>query len=186
MTAVQTATTPAPRRVSGDLAVLRWIAMIAGALGVVLAIATPLLPVVQTTATLNWPQGGQFGNVTAPLISQAPVSMDVTVPCDVIRGMPPAGGLVLGTAPAKGKDAALNALFVNVTPARVDITEKIIRVMNTIQPTRSKFWIRWPKLICWSASALLPPAAGWVVGCCSMTLTFVEWKNMQDSDNCRA
>ena len=29
--------------------------------------------------------------------------------------MPPAGGLVLGTAPADGKQAALNALFVNVT-----------------------------------------------------------------------
>ncbi len=130
MTAVQTATTPAPRRVSGDLAVLRWIAMIAGALGVVLAIATPLLPVVQTTATLNWPQGGQLSNVTAPLISQAPVSMDVTVPCDVIRGMPPAGGLVLGTAPAKGKDAALNALFVNVTPARVDITDRNVVIAS--------------------------------------------------------
>ncbi|MFN8101762.1 MAG: arabinosyltransferase domain-containing protein [Mycobacterium sp.] len=104
--------------------------MIAGALGVVLAIATPLLPVVQTTATLNWPQGGQLSNVTAPLISQAPVSMDVTVPCDVIRGMPPAGGLVLGTAPAKGKDAALNALFVNVTPARVDITDRNVVIAS--------------------------------------------------------
>ncbi len=130
MTAVQTATTPAPRRVSGDLAVLRWVAMIAGALGVVLAIATPLLPVVQTTATLNWPQGGQLSNVTAPLISQAPVSMDVTVPCDVIRGLPPAGGLVLGTAPAKGKDAALNALFVNVTQTRVDITDRNVVIAS--------------------------------------------------------
>ncbi len=130
MTAVQTATTSAPRRVSGDLAVLRWVAMIAGALGVVLAIATPLLPVVQTTATLNWPQGGQLSNVTAPLISQAPVSMDVTVPCDVIRGLPPAGGLVLGTAPAKGKDAALNALFVNVTQTRVDITDRNVVIAS--------------------------------------------------------
>ena len=50
--------------------------------------------------------------------------MDVTVPCDVIRAMPPTGGLVLGTAPAKGKEAALNALFVNVTSTRVDVTDR--------------------------------------------------------------
>ena len=109
---------------------VRWIAMIAGLLAVVLAIATPLLPVVQTTAKLNWPQGGQLSDVTAPLISQTPVTMDITVPCDVIRGMPRAGGLVLGTAPAKGKDAALNALFVNVTSSRVDITDRNVVIAS--------------------------------------------------------
>ena len=50
-------------------------ATIAGLIGFVLSVATPLLPVVQTTATLNWPQGGQMTNVTAPLISQVPVTM---------------------------------------------------------------------------------------------------------------
>ena len=109
---------------------VRWIAMIAGLLAVVLAIATPLLPVVQTTAKLNWPQGGQLSDVTAPLISQTPVTMDITVPCDVIRGMPRAGGLVLGIAPAKGKDAALNALFVNVTSSRVDITDRNVVIAS--------------------------------------------------------
>ena len=70
-------------------------AIIAGLVGFVLSVLTPLLPVVQTTATLNWPQDGQLSNVTAPLISQAPVSLTATVPCEVIRSMPPAGGLVL-------------------------------------------------------------------------------------------
>ncbi len=37
-------------------------------LGAVLAIATPLLPVNQTTAQLNWPQNGTFASVEAPLI----------------------------------------------------------------------------------------------------------------------
>ncbi len=36
----------------------RWVATIAGLIGFVLSVATPLLPVVQTTATLNWPQHG--------------------------------------------------------------------------------------------------------------------------------
>ena len=76
---------------SRDVKIARWVATIAGLIGFVLSVATPLLPVVQTTATLNWPQGGQLNGVTAPLISQVPVTMTVTVPCDVIRSMPPAG-----------------------------------------------------------------------------------------------
>jgi arabinosyltransferase C len=33
-----------------------------------MAIVTPVLPVNQTTAQLNWPQNGAFGSVDAPLI----------------------------------------------------------------------------------------------------------------------
>ena len=68
--------TTAPRQ---DVRVTRWVATIAGLIGFVLSVATPLLPVVQTTATLNWPQNGQLNSVTAPLISLTPV--DVTAPC---------------------------------------------------------------------------------------------------------
>ncbi|MDX1889586.1 arabinosyltransferase domain-containing protein [Mycolicibacterium sp. 050158] len=108
----------------------RWVAMIAGLIGFVLSVLTPLLPVVQTTAMVNWPQAGQLTNVTAPLISLTPVTMTATVPCDVIAAMPPAGGMVLGTAPANGKDAALNALFVNVTASRVDVTDRNVVVAS--------------------------------------------------------
>src|SRR5882757_10536507 len=79
-----------------DVKVTRWVAMIAGLIGFVCAVLTPLLPVVQTTATLNWPQAGQLNSVTAPLITFTPVTMSATVPCDVIRQMPPAGGMVFG------------------------------------------------------------------------------------------
>ena len=113
-----------------DVRITRWVATIAGLVGFVLSVATPLLPVVQTTATLSWPQGGQMTDVTAPLISQVPVTMNVTVPCDVIRSMPPSGGMVLGTAPKRGKQAALNALFVNVTSQRVDITDRNVVVAS--------------------------------------------------------
>src|ERR1700754_4290223 len=115
---------------ASDVRVARWVATIAGLIGFLLSVATPLLPVVQTTATLNWPQNGQLNNVTAPLISQVPVTMTVTVPCDVIRSMPPAGGMVLGTAPKDGKQAALNALFVNVNRQRVDITDRNVVVAS--------------------------------------------------------
>lgn len=113
-----------------DVRIARWVATIAGLLGFVMAVAVPLLPVTQTTATLNWPQGGQFSNVTAPLISQAPVSLTATVPCDVLRDMPADGGLVFGTAPAEGRDAALNAMLVNVTEERVDVIVRNVVVAS--------------------------------------------------------
>src|SRR6478672_11314727 len=90
------------RHMTENVKVTRWVATIAGLIGFVLSVATPLLPVVQTTATLNWPQNGQLNDVTAPLITQVPVSMTVTVPCDVIRNLPANGGLVLGTVPKAG------------------------------------------------------------------------------------
>lgn len=125
-----TLTSGTDRTAVNDVKVARWVATIAGLLGFVLAVATPLLPVIQTTATLNWPQQGQLSNVTAPLITQAPVSLTATVPCAVIGDMPADGGLVLGTAPAKGRDAALNAMLVTVTKSRVDVIVRNVVVAS--------------------------------------------------------
>ncbi|TRW88880.1 arabinosyltransferase [Mycolicibacterium sp. 018/SC-01/001] len=113
-----------------DVKVARWVATIAGLLGFVLAVATPLLPVTQTTATLNWPQQNRVDDVTAPLISQAPVTLTASVPCPLLAGMPARGGLVLGTAPAQGRDAALNAMLVNVTASRVDVIVRNVVVAS--------------------------------------------------------
>lgn len=116
--------------VKTDVKTARWVATIAGLIGFLLSVATPLLPVIQTTATLNWPQGGAVNNVTAPLISLTPVSMTATVPCDVVRSMPPRGGMVLGTAPKDGKQAALQGLFVTVSSQRVDVTDRNVVVAS--------------------------------------------------------
>jgi len=110
--------------------VTRWVAIVAGLIGFVLSALTPLLPVVQSTAQLNWPQQGQFSNVTAPLISQTPVTMKATIPCDVLRTLPPSGGLVFGTVPKDGKQAALNGLLVNVSSSRVDITDRNVVIAS--------------------------------------------------------
>ncbi|WP_139809370.1 arabinosyltransferase domain-containing protein, partial [Mycobacterium avium] len=93
-------------------------------------VATPLLPVVQTTATLNWPQGGQLNSVTAPLISLTPVDLTATVPCSLVRDLPPEGGVILSTGPKKGKDAALNALFVVAHGKRVDVTDRNVVIAS--------------------------------------------------------
>ena len=117
-----------------DARLTRWVATIAGLIGFVLSVATPLLPVVQTTATLNWPQnapqGKELNSVTAPLISLTPVDVKATVPCSVVRDLPPDGGVVLSTAPKKGKDAALNSLFVVVSSKRVDVTDRNVVIAS--------------------------------------------------------
>ncbi|MGD9619114.1 MAG: arabinosyltransferase domain-containing protein [Mycolicibacterium sp.] len=76
----------------------------------------PLLPVNQTTATIQWPQAvtedGRIGDVTAPLVSGAPRSLDVSIPCTAVAGLPADGGLVFSTIPPGGIDAGRNGLFV--------------------------------------------------------------------------
>ncbi|OMC53344.1 arabinosyltransferase [Mycobacterium sp. IS-836] len=116
--------------VEGNVRMTRWVATIAGLIGFILSVATPLLPVVQTTATLNWPQNGELNNVTAPLISLNPVDVTATAPCSVVRDLPPEGGVVLSTAPKKGKDAALNALFIVVNGQRVDVTDRNVVIAS--------------------------------------------------------
>jgi arabinosyltransferase C len=65
----------------------RIIAIVAGLLGAVFAIATPLLPVNQTTAQLNWPQNGVWQSVDAPLIGYVATDLTVTVPCQAAAGL---------------------------------------------------------------------------------------------------
>ena len=102
---------------------LRLIAIIAGVIGLLLCVLTPLLPVRQTTATILWPQGGGpdglVTDVTAPLVSGAPLALDVTIPCQTVATLPAAGGLVLSTAPSDGIDASRNGLFVRATADNV-------------------------------------------------------------------
>jgi len=105
-----------PSDIAQSSRIARLVAILAGVLGVALCGLTPLLPVRQTTATILWPQGvgpgGLVGNITAPLVSGAPESLDVSIPCAAIATLPPAGGLVFATNPADGIDASRNGLFV--------------------------------------------------------------------------
>ncbi|MEO8814357.1 MAG: arabinosyltransferase domain-containing protein [Mycobacterium sp.] len=117
---------------SRELRLTRWVATIAGLVGFFLAVATPLLPVVQTTATLDWPQhglgappaGGGLASVTAPLISQTPIVVTATVPCAAVGSLPQAGGTLMSTAPTGGKDAKLNGLFITASRQQVDVTDR--------------------------------------------------------------
>jgi arabinosyltransferase C len=67
--------------------IARLVATVAGLLGALLAIATPLLPVNQSTAQLNWPQNGTFNSVEAPLIGYVATELNLTVPCQAAAGL---------------------------------------------------------------------------------------------------
>jgi len=96
--------------------IARLVAVVAGIAGIVLCLLVPLLPVKQTTATILWPQGsgadGNVGQITAPLVSGAPLALDVSIPCRTVASLPAAGGLVFSTVPPAGIDASRNGLFV--------------------------------------------------------------------------
>src|SRR6201984_487738 len=64
----------------------RVVAVVAGLLGVLLAVATPLLPVKQTTAQLNWPQNGVLGSVDAPLIGYVATDLNISIPGQAAAG----------------------------------------------------------------------------------------------------
>nr|WP_243858347.1 arabinosyltransferase domain-containing protein [Mycobacterium sp. DL440] len=115
---------------SRPLPVTRWVAIIAGLVGFVASALIPVLPVVQTTASLQWPQDGRLGSVTAPLITLAPASLETSVPCSVFRDLPASGGVVLSTAPTAGKQAMLNGLFVTATAQRVDVIARNVVVLS--------------------------------------------------------
>ena len=110
---------------------VRLLAVITGLVGFLLCALAPLLPVRQSTATIQWPQtanaDGFAGDVTAPLVSGAPKSLAVTIPCRAVASLPADGGLVFSTIPADGIDAGRNGLFVN---ANADVVYVAFR--NTV------------------------------------------------------
>jgi arabinosyltransferase C len=94
----------------------RIVAAVAGLLGALLAIATPLLPVEQTTAQLNWPQGGVLGSVEAPLIGYVATDLDISIPCQAVAGLagPRQAGktVLLSTVPKQAPKAVDRGLLI--------------------------------------------------------------------------
>lgn len=103
--------------------IARWVASVAGLLGVLLAVATPLLPVDQTTAQLNWPQNGSFGSVEAPLIGYVATDLNITVPCQAAAGLAGRGNpgktVLLSTVPKQAPKAVDRGLL--IVPANDDL-----------------------------------------------------------------
>ncbi|NNG97162.1 arabinosyltransferase [Gordonia araii NBRC 100433] len=94
---------------------LRLVAILAGLLGIVACALTPLLPVKAVDSSFTWPQGQRLttsSSVTAPLIAQTAKSVDITIPCEVLRILPT--GTVLTTMPDGAPNAGNRQLSVKV------------------------------------------------------------------------
>jgi arabinosyltransferase C len=100
----------------GNHTFARWVATIAGLLGALLAIVTPVLPVNQTTAQLNWPQGGAFSSVEAPLIGYVATDLNISVPCQAAAGLAgpqnAAKTVLLSTVPKQAPKAVDRGLLI--------------------------------------------------------------------------
>ncbi|BBZ50484.1 arabinosyltransferase [Mycobacterium heidelbergense] len=100
----------------GNHRIARLVATVAGLLGALLAIVTPVLPVNQTTAQLNWPQNGTFNSVEAPLIGYVATDLNVSVPCQAAAGLagPQNAGktVLLSTVPKQAPKAVDRGLLI--------------------------------------------------------------------------
>ncbi|MGK2318074.1 arabinosyltransferase domain-containing protein [Gordonia rhizosphera] len=110
--------------------IAKWTAIVAGALGVLLALLAPLLPVSYTKTELHWPQNGVVGNVAAPNVSYVPVEMDIAVPCGLAADLPASGGVLLSTVPESGAEASTVGLFIRATSDRLLVTQRNAVLLN--------------------------------------------------------
>ena len=102
-----------PVTAAGNHRIARLIAVVAGLLGAALAIATPLLPVTQTTAQLNWPQNGVLQSVNAPLIGYVATDLSISVPCSAAAGLTgPGKTVLLSTVPKQAPKAVDRGLLI--------------------------------------------------------------------------
>ena len=95
---------------------VRLVAIVAGLLGALLAVAVPFLPVEQTTAQLDWPQNGVMASVDAPLIGYVPTDLDVSIPCRAAAGLVgpqnAARTVLLSTVPKQAPKAVDRGLLI--------------------------------------------------------------------------
>ncbi|WP_040832828.1 arabinosyltransferase domain-containing protein [Nocardia brevicatena] len=105
---------------------LRLIALISGLLGFVLALLTPLLPVRQDHAALDWPQAGAT-SVEAPLVSYQPLRMELTVPCPVVWE---ATGTLVSTVPVDSGQASSRGLVVAVNDDTLSVLLRDVPLLS--------------------------------------------------------
>ncbi|MEU1997077.1 arabinosyltransferase domain-containing protein [Nocardia gamkensis] len=101
-----------PDRSSRAFTRIRLIALLSGLLGFLLALLTPILPVRQDRASVDWPEPGA-ASVAAPLVSYEPLRLRATLPCSLVSELG-AGGTVLSTVPVASGQAATKGLVVSV------------------------------------------------------------------------
>jgi arabinosyltransferase C len=106
---------------------LRLAAAALGLLGALLAIAVPLLPVIQRTAVITWPRPGHFAPVNAPLVTFQPQSLTATIPCAAAasvaaRSTQPAA--LLATTPPGSTEGAAVGMVLQVADGKLTLISR--------------------------------------------------------------
>lgn len=102
-------------------------AIITGVLGVLLALATPLMPVKQTVAEISWPQSGTVESVSSPLFSYAPIDLEIDIPCRAVDDLPQGKTVLLSTTSPSAPKASDRGLFARVTNSSAPTVEVVTR-----------------------------------------------------------
>ncbi|MGW0252547.1 arabinosyltransferase domain-containing protein [Nocardia goodfellowii] len=108
----------------------RPVAVIAALIGVLCAIAIPLLPVRMDAATVSWPQAGSATSIQAPLTAYAPIELTANIPCTALTALAETGGVVMSTIPRQSPDMERYGFVAKVVadtaerPGRVDIVSR--------------------------------------------------------------
>ncbi|MDQ3990286.1 MAG: arabinosyltransferase domain-containing protein, partial [Actinomycetota bacterium] len=106
---------------------LRVAATVLGLLGALLAVVVPLLPVVQETAVISWPRGGDITAVNIPLAAFQPEELTATVPCATARSLDvrsedPAA--VLSTTPPGAGDGNAVGMRLQMADGTLTVTSR--------------------------------------------------------------
>ena len=106
---------------------LRLAAAVLGLLGALLAIAVPLLPVIQDTTVITWPNGNHLAPVNAPLVTFQPQNLTATIPCAAAssvdaRSTQPAS--LLSTTPPGSADGAAVGMVLQVADGKLTLVSR--------------------------------------------------------------
>lgn len=134
----ETSTTPAPTDATGRsrrIRIARIVAVVAGLIGIVLALAMAVLPVTYTKVQIKWPQptsqnASGVENILAPNVSYTPTNLDLSVPCRLAADLPARGGVLVSTVPENGVEAGKVGLFVRATTDRLLVAQRNAVLLN--------------------------------------------------------
>ncbi|NDK90112.1 arabinosyltransferase [Gordonia desulfuricans] len=111
------------------------LAIITGLAGLILALATPLMPVNQTTAEISWPQNGQINSVSAPLTAYVPIDLDIAIPCSAVGDLRDGESVLLSTLPKQAEKSSERGLFIRRTGQAGDAPDRqTVEVVNRNLP----------------------------------------------------
>ncbi len=106
----------------------RWLAVLLGGLGTALALVFPFLPVVQDTATIQWPSPTTgTRSVDAPLVEFRPQTMSASIPCAAVRsldGRAAQRATLLSTTPPLSPNGAQVGLQLYVDNGELTLTDR--------------------------------------------------------------